>query len=140
MAMMNLQKGALLTSIYDSRKDEMLKYVERHHGNLQLVADEMNMTVPDLMRLCKEHKELQEAVDEARDALYESAEVKLIQKIEDGNFNAINLFFTKSPQAKSRGWGERTETQNVNWNLTDAEKAAMAKQMLGIDEDKKPDV
>ena len=129
-----------LTLAYDGKKDLLFEMAQKHHGNLKLIADKCNLTVRQVQWMYKNRKEFQEVVDTAREALYESAEEKLIQKIEDGSMNALQLFFTKSPQAKERGWGERTETQSVNLNLTDLEKATAAKQMLGIEDSDKPNV
>ena len=119
--------------IYDGKKEQLFEAAQKYHGNLKLIADKCNLSVRQLQWMYKGHKEFQEVVDQARDALYESAEMQLVKKIEDGSFQALQLFFTKSPQAKSRGWGERTE-QVQEYHLTDSEKAAAAKQMLGIED------
>ena len=129
-----------LTLAYDGKKDLLFEMAQKHHGNLKLIADKCNLTVRQVQWMYKNRKEFQEVVNTAREALYESAEEKLIQKIEDGSMNAMQLFFTKSPQAKERGWGERSEVQSVNLNLTDLEKATAAKQMLGIEDSDKPNV
>lgn len=129
-----------LTLAYDGKKDLLFEMAQKNHGNLKLIADKCNLTVRQVQWMYKNRKEFQEVVNTAREALYESAEEKLIQKIEDGSMNALQLFFTKSPQAKERGWGERSEVQSVNLNLTDLEKATAAKQMLGIEDSDKPNV
>ena len=129
-----------LTLAYDGKKDLLFEMAQKHHGNLKLIADKCNLTVRQVSWMYKNRKEFQEVVDESRDAFYEVAENKLGELIERGNMNALNLFFSKSPQAKARGWGERTETQRVNLNLTDLEKATAAKQMLGIEDSDKPNV
>lgn len=121
-----------LTLAYDGKKDLLFEMAQKHHGNLKLIADKCNLTVRQVQWMYKNRKEFQEVVNTAREALYESAEEKLIQKIEDGSMNALQLFFTKSPQAKERGWGERSEVQSVNLNLTAEEKEAEVKKMLGL--------
>lgn len=120
--------------VYDAKKDMLFDKAQKHHGNLKLIADECGLTVSQVQRMYKAHKEFQEVVDLAQEALYESATAKLAQKIEDGSFQALQLFLTKSPQAKDHGWGDRTEVQSVNLNLNDSEKAAVAKKMLGIED------
>jgi hypothetical protein len=125
--------------LYEAKKDLLFDLAQKHHGNLKLIADNANLTVRQAQAMYKGNKEFKEVVDAARDALYEDAEVKLVEKIQSGSFQALQLFFSKSPQAKARGWGERTE-QVQEYHLTDAEKAAAAKQMLGIEDSDKPDV
>lgn len=132
MSEQHLISSMQLTLAYDGKKDLLFEMAQKHHGNLKLIADKCNLTVRQVQWMYKNRKEFQEVVNTAREALYESAEEKLIQKIEDGSMNALQLFFTKSPQAKERGWGERTETQSVNLNLTAAEKEAEVKKMLGL--------
>lgn len=120
--------------IYDGKKDELMEAAQRYHGNLKLIADDCSLTTRQVNKFYKDHPEFKEVVDDARDALYETASAKLGELIDKGNFNALNLFFSKSPQAKSRGWGERTE-QDQHLHLDDAEKAEAAKRMLGMDGD-----
>lgn len=136
--------GQLISSMqttlaYDAKREMLFDMAQKHHGNLKLIADKCNLTVRQVQTMYKAHKEFKEIVDSARDALYEDAEVKLMEKIQSGSFQALQLFFSKSPQAKARGWGERTE-QVQEYHLTDAEKAEAAKQMLGIEDSTSPNV
>lgn len=130
---MSYQTQLTDTLIYEKRKAELIDLAEQYHGNLKIVADKANMTIKQLNELYKAHEDFRKVVDEAKDAFYEVASNKLGELIEKGSFPALNLFFSKSPQAKSHGWGEKVE-QDQNIHLNDQEKAAMAKQMLGIDE------
>ena len=123
--------------IYQKRKAELIDLAEQYHGNLKIVADKANMTVKQVTGFYKAYEDFRKVVDDSRDAFYEIASNKLGELIEKGSFPALNLFFSKSPQAKSRGWGEKVE-QDQNIHLNDQEKAAMAKQMLGIED--KPNV
>lgn len=136
---MQLLTSVQANSLYQAKRDLLFDLAQKHHGNLKLIADNANLTVRQLQWMYKGNKDFKEVVDAARDALYEDAEVKLMEKIQSGSFPALQLFFTKSPQAKERGWGERTE-QVQEYHLTDAEKAAAAKQMLGIEDSDKPNV
>ena len=135
-----LISAAMYQSIYESRKVELLDSVRKHNGNLKLVADDCCIPLHQLQFYYKNQEEFKEAVDDAKDALYESAEVKLVELIDKSNFNALNLFFSKSPQAKARGWGEKTEvSQNTNMTLTAQQKEEEVKRMLGLtDNDKEP--
>lgn len=125
--------------IYQKRKAELIDLAEQYHGNLKIVADKANMTVKQVNGFYKDHEDFRKVVDDSKDSFYEIASNKLGELIEKGSFPALNLFFSKSPQAKSRGWGEKVE-QDQNIHLNDQEKAAMAKQMLGIEDSDKPNV
>lgn len=129
---MQLLTSVQANSLYQAKRDLLFDLAQKHHGNLKLIADNANLTVRQLQWMYKGNKDFKEVVDAARDALYEDAEVKLMEKIQNGSFQALQLFFTKSPQAKERGWGERIEQQSVNLNLTAEEKEAEVKKMLGL--------
>lgn len=132
MSEQHLISSMQLTLAYDGKKDLLFEMAQKHHGNLKLIADKCNLTVRQVSWMYKNRKEFQEVVDESRDAFYEVAENKLGELIEKGNINALNLFFSKSPQAKARGWGERSEVQSVSLNLSASEKEAEVKKMLGL--------
>ena len=129
---MQLLTSVQANSLYQAKRDLLFDLAQKHHGNLKLIADNANLTVRQVSWMYKQNEDFRNVVDESRDAFYEVAENKLGELIEKGNINALNLFFSKSPQAKARGWGERTETQSVNLNLTAAEKEAEVKKMLGL--------
>lgn len=129
---MQLLTSVQANSLYQAKRDLLFDLAQKHHGNLKLIADNANLTVRQVQWMYKQNKDFKEVVDAARDALYEDAEVKLMEKIQSGSFQALQLFFTKSPQAKERGWGERIEQQSVNLNLTAEEKEAEVKKMLGL--------
>lgn len=118
--------------IYEGRKSELMELVEEYHGNLKLVADKANLTVKQVTSFYKSFEDFRKAVDEAKEGFYEIAENKLSELIEKGQFQAINLFFSKSPQARSRGWGESSFVDQTNTNLTATEKEEQVKKMLGL--------
>ena len=119
--------------VYDSRKDELFAAARKHNGNLKLIADECSIALHLLQKCYREKEEFKTVVDDAREALYEDAEANLVKKIGDGSMQALQLFCSKSPQAKARGWGEKTEvSQNTNMTLTAQQKEEEVKKMLGL--------
>lgn len=117
--------------VYRQKEKELFSAADKHNGNFQLIANETNLTVNQIQRFYKDYPAFAEVVDNARDAFYNKALNVLEQLIEDGDRSALNLYFSRSPWAKKNGWGEKVETdQKVK--LSDAEKAAKAKEILGI--------
>ena len=116
--------------IYEGRKSELMELVEEYHGNLKLVADKANLTVKQVTSFYKSFEDFRKAVDEAKDA--ETASAKLAELIEEKSISAINLFFSKSPQARNHGWGESSYVDQTNTNLTATEKEEQVKKMLGL--------
>lgn len=129
---MSYQTQLTDTLIYEKRKAELIDLAEQYHGNLKIVADKANMTIKQLTAFYKDHEDFRKVVDDAKDALYETASAKLAELIEEKSMSAINLFFSKSPQARNRGWGESSYVDQTNTNLTAAEKEAQVKKMLGL--------
>lgn len=129
---MSYQTQLTDTLIYEKRKAELIDLAEQYHGNLKIVADKANMTIKQLTVFYKDHEDFRKVVDEAKEGFYEIAENKLSELIEKGQFQAINLFFSKSPQARNHGWGESSYVDQTNTNLTAAEKEAQVKKMLGL--------
>lgn len=118
--------------VYDSRKDELFAAARKHNGNLKLIADECSIALHLLQKCYREKEEFKTVVDDAREALYEDAEANLVKKIGDGSMQALQLFFSKSPQAKARGWGEKVE-QDTTMKLSAQQKEEQVRKMLGLD-------
>jgi len=123
------QLNAELT--YESRKYDLEVAARRFNGNFTMISKETGLTVSQVSRYYREHEDFKKIVDESREALYQTALAKLSELIDEGNMQAITLFFNRSPWAKANGWSEKVETdQNVK--LSDTEKAAKAKELLGL--------
>ena len=123
------QLNAELT--YESRKYDLEVAARRFNGNFTMISKETGLTVSQVSRYYREHEDFKNIVDESREALYQTALAKLSELIDEGNMQAITLFFNRSPWAKANGWSEKVETdQNVK--LSDTEKAAKAKELLGL--------
>lgn len=119
---------------YESRKYDLEVAARKFSGNFNLMAKETGLTVPQIHGFYRSYPAFKEIVDNAREAIYHNALAKLAELIDEGNVAALNLFFNRSPWAKSAGWSEKVET-NQTVTLTDAEKAQRAKELLGIEDD-----
>jgi hypothetical protein len=117
--------------LYKQKEAELIELAEKYRGNFKLIADKADLTTAQVQRFYKDYEPFQNAVDEAKSAFYNSAVAILEQLIEQGNMSAINLYFARSPWAKKNGWGEKVETDS-SVRLTDTEKAAKAKEILGL--------
>lgn len=123
------QLNAELT--YESRKYDLEMAARRFNGNFNLISKETGLTVSQVQRYYKEHDDFKKIVDDSREAIYQTALAKLSELIDEGDRAALNLFFSRSPWAKANGWGDRIETEQ-NVKLSDTEKAAKAKELLGL--------
>ena len=117
--------------VYKSKEQELIAAAEKYNGNFRLIADKTDLTITQIQRFYKEYPDFKRAVDESREAFYNKALTVLEDLIEQGNMGALNLYFARSPWAKQNGWGEKVET-NQTVQLSDAEKAQKAKEILGI--------
>lgn len=116
---------------YESRKYDLEVAARKFSGNFQMIAKETGLTLFQVQRFYKDYKDFKEVVDESREALYSTALAKLSELIENGNMAALQLFFNRSPWAKQNGWSDKVETDSTV-KLSDTEKAAKAKELLGI--------
>lgn len=127
ISLKKLQIGLL----YESKARDLAIAAEKFGGNFKLMATECDLTVQQINRYYKTYPEFKEVVDNAREALYQKVLGKLEALIEEGNMQAITLFLSRSPWAKSQGWGDKIETDSTV-KLSDTEKAAKAKELLGL--------
>lgn len=118
--------------LYSSKARDLAIAAEKHQGNFHLIADEVGLTLSQVQRYYKDYPEFKEVVDNAREAFYNAAIAKLEELVLSGDRAALNLYFSRSPWAKSQGWGDKIET-NQSIKLSDAEKAEKAKEILGIE-------
>lgn len=119
--------------LYEAKAVQLAMAAEKYRGNFDLMADAVGLTVQQVQRYYKEYPEFKEIVDTAREAFYNKALNKLEELIEDGDRSALNLYFSRSPWAKANGWADSVQT-NQTIKLSDAEKAAAAREILGIDD------
>lgn len=116
---------------YESRKYDLEVAARKFSGNFHLIAKETGLTLCQIQRFYKDFPDFKQIVDEAREALYSTALAKLSELIDEGNMAALTLFFNRSPWAKQNGWSDKVETDSTV-KLSDTEKAAKAKELLGL--------
>ena len=88
--------------------DKVIPKIHELRGNLSAVARAFNVSRTTLYTFVRAHPTVQQAVDEAREAMLDHAESMLYRKILDGDTTAL-IFFLKT-QGKKRGYVERVET------------------------------
>lgn len=118
--------------LYESKAKELALAAEKHNGNFALIAAEVGMPLTQIQRYYKQFPDFKEVVDNARAAFYNKAVNKLEELVAEGDRAALNLYFSRSPWAKAQGWGDKVET-NQTIKMSDVEKAAAAKEILGIE-------
>lgn len=116
---------------YESRKYDLEIAARKFCGNVNLIAKETGLTTSQINGYYRTYPEFKTIVDEARESLYHTALAKLSELIDAGNIAALQLFFNRSPWAKQNGWSDKVETDSTV-KLSDTEKAAKAKELLGI--------
>jgi len=77
------------------------------HGLITNAAEKAGVDRRTVSRYMKEFPKIAQAVEDAQEKLYDTAESKLIERIEAGDLTAI-IFFLKT-RCKRRGYIERQE-------------------------------
>ncbi len=88
--------------------------LQQSAGNITEAARSLGMSRTGLHLRISKTASLQQVVKEEREALIDMAESALRTKIRGGNITAIIWALKASPEAKRRGWGERTELTGNN--------------------------
>lgn len=88
--------------------------LQQSAGNITEAARSLGMSRTGLHLRISKTASLQQVVKEEREALIDMAESALRTKIRGGDMTAIIWALKASPEAKRRGWGERTELTGNN--------------------------
>lgn len=88
--------------------------LQQSAGNITEAARSLGMSRTGLHLRISKTASLQQVVKEEREALIDMAESALRTEIRGGNMTAIIWTLKASPEAKRRGWGERTELTGNN--------------------------
>lgn len=88
--------------------------LQQSAGNITEAARSLGMSRTGLHLRISKTASLQQVVKEEREALIDMAESALRTKIRGGNMTAIIWALKASPEAKRRGWSERTELTGNN--------------------------
>lgn len=100
---------------------EIADAIVRNRASLAATAIELQVTRRSLQKRIRSSPYLQEVLADARDAIIDTAEQKLADKVDNGYFPAIA--FLLRTIGKERGWGESPQVVNVNQNANiDLEK------------------
>ena len=100
-------------------------------GNVTAAARGLGIARTSLHQRIAKSPELQRVLQEEREALVDMAESALRAEVLDRNMTAVIWTLKASPEAKRRGWGERTE-------LTGKDGGAVAFRddtLLGLSDD-----
>ncbi len=83
----------------------IIKAVEKAHGLVGLAADMAGIHRNTVSKYIRDFPSVAEAVEDAREKLYDTVESKLYERIEAGDLTAI-IFFLKT-RCKHRGYTEK---------------------------------
>lgn len=81
-------------------------------GLVSVAARRLGVSRQSVYTAINRHKQVAEALEDARERTIDLAEGKLVQQINEGNITAI-IFYLKT-QAKHRGYVERQEVENTH--------------------------
>lgn len=106
--------------------------LEKKAGNITHAANVLKVTRWALYKRINGEETLQQIVTDAREALVDIAESKLLQQVKKGNIAAI--IFTLKTQGKARGYVERTEITGADGGPIEfyADERAQAQKELDV--------
>lgn len=90
-----------------STREKIIKAIHKAHGLITTAANDAGVSPKTIYRYAEEFPSVQEAIDNAREELYDTAESKIYEKIKDGDTTML-IFFAKT-RMKDRGYVERQE-------------------------------
>jgi len=90
--------------------------IVKANGLLSLVAMDLKCSPRQIQKYIDQHPTLSLVQKEVENSLFDKAEAKLFELVNDGDLNAIR-FVLKSQRARERKWTEVTES-TVNHNVT----------------------
>jgi len=91
----------------DQTAERIIKAAAESNGLIKNIAARAKLGRNTITRYVKEYPSVSQAVDDAKEELYDLTESELIKKIKDGDLTAI-IFFLKT-RCKHRGYIERQE-------------------------------
>lgn len=88
------------------------KAIEKHRGNVTLVAKSFSVSRTTVYKFFEIHPELKECLQDEREKMIDNVESTLYNQALDGNTTAM-IFFLKT-QGKNRGYVERQEVTGAD--------------------------
>lgn len=90
----------------------MAESIVRNRGQLEVVADELGLTVRAIYNYRDRYPVVKDALEETRERTYEVVKRRLLDLIDEGNV-AATIFWLKT-QGRDKGWSERYELTGPN--------------------------
>lgn len=90
---------------------QAIKAIKKHRGTITYAARECKISRSTFYKMMKKDSSLAEAVEDAKESLLDLAEIKLYEKIEQGDLTAI--IFTLKTQGYKRGWSQSPQVHRV---------------------------
>lgn len=91
--------------------EQIKKSLEKANGFISVAAKNLNCDKTTVYDYIKKYPELNDTLQEIRNNTLDYAESKLLQHIDNNNFNALKFFL--ETQGKQRGYTVRTENLNM---------------------------
>jgi DNA-binding XRE family transcriptional regulator len=93
-------------------KNRFRKALEGTRGNKTLLANAMNVTRQTVYTFIEKNPEVLKDIEIEAEKTQDLAEIKIEQKIKEGDMRAIELALVKHKRGRSRGYGERQEIEH----------------------------
>ena len=100
------------------RKEDVLKLIGMHRGNLSKVADSLGCERHSIRRFIDKDPELQKALSDSRERWLDKLEDCVWTRAEESNDTTLQLFLLKT-QGKHRGY-EQDENKNAAKDIASA--------------------
>lgn len=93
---------------------QLKKAIYDKDGNVTDIAIALKIARSTVYRRVEKSTELQAAITEAQDMLFDTAVSHISRKVRAGEEWALAYFMNNSPAAKRNGWGPRSEITGAN--------------------------
>ena len=89
--------------------DSLLDQIEKMRGNISAIARAYNKPRSTVYNWINSYPEAQQAISDNREYVVDTAESKLLTKVENGEDNSIFYVLNNMKEARTRGWGNRLD-------------------------------
>lgn len=115
------------------RAEDYVRAITNAKGIISVAARELGVSRSAVYLMAEKYPLVRQALDDAREAMVDLAEVQLFKKVSDGDTSAV--FFALKTLGRKRGYVERQErhhTGNINLNLQELSDEELMKIARGI--------
>jgi len=105
---------------------QMIDAIEQASGYVTKAADVLGCDARTVYNYAEQYASVQQAIDDQREKRTDFVESALMKAIKDGNVTAMIFYLKADPNAKARGWSERSQHEHtgadggpvifVNWD------------------------